>query len=641
MRTILLWTLAAAAPLAAQDTLAPIVVTATRLPTPLDQVAGTLTVLSGDDLRARGITQVLEALREVPGLHLVQSGGPGTVTSLFVRGAESDHVRVLLDGVPLNQPGGSIDLATLSLENVASIEVLRGPASVLYGSDAVAGVVHIRTRDASRTRLQAGARGGSRGTTVIEGDVAGRTGGASWTAGLTRTGTDGNYDLNSRWTSTGGSGTLLLAGATNDVRLTGHASAARLDYPTDFTGAPTDSNQFSKGRQWHIGLDAGHTWSPRLETRLLAGRHDERLRTENAPDSPAETDGSTNVTRFARTQADVRTNLRLGTAVLTAGGVIERQEFRNELVFTGSFPGGDTVDASRTAHAAYAQALLSPLSRLHLAAGARYESSRTGDSGTGRLHSAATWRLGASLHVTRVTRLRATAGTSFKEPTFFEQFGGGFSTGNRGLDPERAFSVELGIEQYLARGRLLLTATAFQQSFEDLVQFTFGPNPADPNYTNIAGARARGLELEARLLPGARTTISARYTRLHTEVTDSSPDNSTFAEGQSLLRRPAHAAGLVAATALGRGRFDASIIYHGTRDDLDFVNVGPLFEPTRVTLPAYVRVDAGVSWDVLARPGSSLAATLRVENLFDRRYEEVLYYPARSRTLLAGLRLST
>src|SRR5688572_23458403 len=134
----------------APDTLKPVVVTASRLPQSPDAVSATVTVLHGDDLRARGIRTVLEALRTTPAAAVVQSGPFGSVTSLFLRGGESDHVKVLLDGVPLNLPGGSFNFAHLTTDLVDRIEVVRGPASVLYGSDAVTGVVQIFTRSGAR-----------------------------------------------------------------------------------------------------------------------------------------------------------------------------------------------------------------------------------------------------------------------------------------------------------------------------------------------------------------------------------------------------------------------------------------------------------------------------------------------------------
>jgi len=128
----------------------------------LNRVPASVTILDGAALRAEGLTHVADALRQVPGMAIVQSGSYGAPTSLFTRGAQSNYTKVLVDGVPLNDPGGALDLAFLTLDDVERIEVVRGPTSVLYGSDAVAGVVQIFTRrGAEKPHASLDARGGS------------------------------------------------------------------------------------------------------------------------------------------------------------------------------------------------------------------------------------------------------------------------------------------------------------------------------------------------------------------------------------------------------------------------------------------------------------------------------------------------
>src|SRR2546425_8345346 len=146
----------------------PVVVTATRFPTSAAGVPAAVTVLLGAELRGQGVHTVFEALREVPGAAVVQTGSFGGQTSLFLRGGQSNYVKVLVDGVAANQPGGSFDFANLTTENVERIELVRGPASVLYGSDAVTGVVQIFTRRATATsHTEATVRGGTYGTTPV------------------------------------------------------------------------------------------------------------------------------------------------------------------------------------------------------------------------------------------------------------------------------------------------------------------------------------------------------------------------------------------------------------------------------------------------------------------------------------------
>ena len=133
--------------------LSPVVVTATRVPTAATVSTAATTLLSGAELRARGVTTLLDALRTVPGVALAQIGGAGSQSSLFLRGGNSNYTKVLVDGVPVNAPGGALDISTLTTDNIDRIEILRGPSSVQYGSDAMSGVVQVFTRREAGTNL--------------------------------------------------------------------------------------------------------------------------------------------------------------------------------------------------------------------------------------------------------------------------------------------------------------------------------------------------------------------------------------------------------------------------------------------------------------------------------------------------------
>src|SRR2546428_980075 len=250
--------------------LEPVVVTATRLPTRAGAVPEAMTVLSGAAPRDAGVTGVFDALREVPGAAVFQTGSFGGQTSLFLRGGQSNYVKVLVDGVPLNQPGGSYDFANLTTDNVDRIEVLRGPASVLYGSDAVTGVVQIFTRRGTGPRQ--GDLSFQRGTYGTQGFAAGVAGasagrGVTYSVGASRFASDGMYAFNNRYHNTGFSSLLP---ATPDTR-TDATFSLRYDdnayrFPTNGAGVPVDRNQFTYGSGPTIGLDLGRRFTPRFET---------------------------------------------------------------------------------------------------------------------------------------------------------------------------------------------------------------------------------------------------------------------------------------------------------------------------------------------------------------------------------------
>jgi len=180
--------------------IAPVVVTATRSPVSADREPASVTVVTGEQLRAEGITTAVDALRAVPGLSLVQTGSYGGATSLFIRGGESKYAKILVDGIPVNDAGGAFDLSTLSIDNLDRIEVVRGPASVLYGSDAMAGVVQLFTRrGAGVAHGDLAARGGGYGSSDLDASVHGGDARLSYSLGAARHATDGFQPFNSRF----------------------------------------------------------------------------------------------------------------------------------------------------------------------------------------------------------------------------------------------------------------------------------------------------------------------------------------------------------------------------------------------------------------------------------------------------------
>jgi vitamin B12 transporter len=296
-------------------------------------------------------------------------------------------------------------------------------------------------------------------------------------------------------------------------------------------------------------------------------------------------------------------------------------------------PNSTHFDERRRNAAYYAQWLGHAVGKLSYSASARLDDNdRFGTFGT--------YRVGAGYTLPTGTRLRAAAGTSFKEPLFSEQFTTSFTVGNPDLKPERAGTWEAAVEQTLPGGRVTIGATYFDQRFRNLVQYRATPrgSPAGPNYFNVAVARANGVEIEAAASNVAGATVRTAYTYLHSRVDDAGYGaGGTFVLGERLLRRPTHTGSLSAARAFGaRASASATVTYVGERDDRDF----GAFPATAVVLGGYATVDASADVRVLdAGSRAPLALTLRVENALDRPYEAVRNFPAPGRTVLVGLRL--
>lgn len=630
-----------AGPAAAQqpDTarLKTIVVTATRADVALPASSLSATVLSGDELRARGVTHLADALRTVPGAALVRSGSWGGVTSLFLRGGESDYVKVLIDGVPMNAAGGGIDLSTITLDHVDRIEIVRGPGSVLYGSDAVTGVVHIFTRDGSgAARAGLAAAGGSHGWREGSAEVSAGTSLVSGSLSAARHSTDGIHAFNSSYRNDNLDATVRLRPWTGtELRLDARHTDAEVHYPTDGQGQPVDSNQVRTERRRLVGLDARHIFGARTEGRLELSHSDVDAVSDNQPDSDGDTGGfySRTESDAARLRADARLNLHLHErALVTVGAEWSRQRERSRGSSTfGTTPLPDTrFDASRINRALYAQLLSGGSERISATVGARIDrNDRFGTFVTGR--AAAAVNLAG-------TTLRAALGNAFREPAFSEHFTTDFSVGNPDLDPERTVSWEVGVARSVAGDRVALSATWFDQRFRDMIQYVFQDQPGAPNYVNVAEARAAGLELEARFAAAGILAATASYSFVRTEVQDAGfGDFGAFEEGKPLLRRPRHSASLLNRWSLGaRGSFTSTVSYVGRRDDVDFGT----FPGTRRVLAGYALLDLGLELPVLIDAGalSGLTITARVENALDREYQPAYGFRAPGRAVVVGAR---
>ena len=619
-----------------QDTvvLKPVVVTATRFPVAVDVVASAVTVIGGAELRAQGVRSVAEALRHVPGVAVVETGSFGGQTSLFLRGGESDYVKVLLDGVPLNQAGGGLDLADLTTDNVDRIEVVRGPGSVLYGSDAMTGVIQIFTRmGQGAPRVGAELRAGTYGTTDGAVELSGGGPGVSYSVRASRFGSDGLYPRNNQYRNAVVSARVRVApDARTDANLSYRYGDDVYHFPTDEKGLPADSNKFSGERGPTLSLAVGRVLGAGLEARVEGSLREARLLFVDDPDSPGEDGAFWSRDYVRRARGGVLLTWRPRGAALAAGVDYEDERQRGRSEFSasyGTFP--DSIAVRRWTAGYYAQALLGTTGPVAVTLGARVDdNSQFGGHATFR--AGATWRLDAN------TRFRATIGTGFKEPTFFENFASGFVRGNPNLDPERSRSWEAGLEHTLPGGRVSFAVTYFDQRFRDLIEFTFAPPPGEPNYFNVAGATADGAEaaVSATLAPGV--AVGVRYTYLDTRVEEAGLDGGAdglFVAGQPLLRRPVHTVAPQLAAALGdRARVTVGARWVGERDDLDFRRPEG---DRRVTIPAYARVSLAAEYD-LRRP--AVVLTARLENALNDGSPELAGFRSRGRTVLVGGRVA-
>lgn len=645
-----------------------IVVTATRVPLAREALPTPVTVWTGAELRDRGIRTVAEALEHVPSVTIARAGSPGAQTSLFLRGGESDYVKVLVDGVAVNDPGGAFDFADLGTDQVERIEVVRGPVSVLYGSDAVAGVVQVFTRRGSGapavTARVAGGRGQERGGSGAGGDadgsaggsgsgglssapgtyglmdaeatVTGSTGDIAYTVGGSRSWSDGLYPTNNtRGRSTGTARLAWAPTAGTELAITTRYTDSRSHFPTDGTGALVDENARLDRRMWVTSAAVGFRPHDRLDARVRAGLTSRDQSSIDERDGPADTLGvyaSELAWELRRRTVDARVDwdvpAPLARALLSAGVAWEGAEAATSYDARSAFgPTTAEADHTRSARGYYLQLLAEPVNRLHMTLGGRLDDSDT-------YGAFETYRLGLATEPVAGTRLRAALGRGFKEPSFDQVFGSGFGdTGNPALEPERSRSWEAGLEQEI--GPVAVVATWFDQRFEQLVQYTFSPpSEGAPNYFNVGAARARGVELEGRAAAG-RVSVRSSYTYLDTEVLDPGlATDAGFVQGEALLRRPTHAGALTGRLALDAGSVALTVRAVGDREDLDFAQ----FPAARVTLPGYATLDISAEHDLPLR-GPALRVLVRIENALDAEYQSIAGFPGTGRVVRLGVRI--
>jgi vitamin B12 transporter len=631
-----------------------VVVTATRVPFSETVPTASTTVITGQSLQARGIVSVADALRDVAGAAPVETGSMGGLTSLFFRGGESGYVKVLLDGVPLNEPGGVYYFQNLTVADVDRIEIVRGPTSVLYGSDAMTGVIQIFTKRG--TGAPAGwldLSGGSYKSYDGSAGFQGGAGGVGFSVGGTRQTTAGILPFNNQYTNGELGGRLDLGrGTSSPLALTGRYHTADYHFPTVGDGTPVDSNQHRRDEGSTFAVDGIHTFSQALDGRITLTANNEDAADINPQDGPADTIGTfTSFDRdvFRRLGADAHFDARSGRAVaVTFGGSLEGQTDRSRAFDVFNFGGIDTSITSPTAYfrrieAGYAQLIANAGSQATFSAGGRLDhNSAFGTYGT--------YRVGAGFIATPGTQFHGELGTAFKEPTFEENFSAvPFDLGNSALRPEHSLGWEAGLTEAPIGSTVAFTATYFNQAFHNIIDYTPAPIPVpgrpsdSTNYLNIAGAVADGAELGLSAGPINGATADLEYTYLDSRVTANGVDTTGYSEyrvGTRLIRRPTHQfSGTLGQTISTHGFFSATVRFVGTRDDINFN--APTGTSARVVLPGYTTIDLAAQYNLAGNgpTGRGFSLIARVVNLLDRRYQEVYSYDAPGRIIFVGFRI--
>ncbi len=633
------------------------IVSATRTPTTIEESGVSATVLTKRDIAERQFPVVPDLLRDVAGLNIATNGRRGAITSVFTRGAASTSTLILLDGVPLTQPGGQLDLSSLTTSGLDRVEVVRGAESTLFGAEAAAGVVQLfTTRGDVEARRPRGSLSYERGSFQTDHWTANLNGGLldrldySFTADQFHNVGMFPNDFFRNTTGTANIG-FRLTNATQ-LRAVYREYDSVSGNPGQVGYGERNLDAYGGNRQSTVSVQLDDVRGAHFVQRVSFGYNRLRNLFEDAGDSPVTSTAalvqkvSTPLPRvylsslvasdfaasavpsglslvkytffpfgssFAgiddRTTADYQ-----GTWTHTGGALVFGYRYERQ---TGDI---SNVNVDRTNNGGFFHEQYTIGRRLFLTGGGRIENSTT-------FGSRFVPRGSATYQLFRSTFLRASAGRGFTEPTLLENFAReSFYVGNPKLKPEKTTMFDAGIVQEFGR-RVRVEATYFRNSFQDLIVFDSTNFPS--TWSNIDRSWARGVETSGSVRLWKFVQVSANYTHMQTRITKTASTNPYTGVGQELQRRPDNAGAAWLSVTPRRWSFLIGGRVMGERQDSDFV-----FGVTRN--PGYGTLYMSGSYTV----NRHVTPYLRLDNVLNERFEEVLGYTALSRGAIGGVRVS-
>ena len=609
-----------------------IVVTAGLQPISITDVASSITVISREEIEQKQVLYLSELLRDVPGFAVSQAGGAGSQTQVRVRGAEANHLLVLIDGVRANDPSANDEFQYqfALTSNIERIEIIRGPQSATWGSDAVAGVINIiRKKTVDSHFLSGNVEAGSFDTFSggMEGGYSGDaldinaavsfldTGGTN----ISRNGgeKDGAENITGNMS--------LQYDASDAIRL--RLSANLLDASSEYddidyfvTGLPVDADRLTETQQSFLSGTLNYEppqshWSANLSVNWMDSDNDNF------------SDGNwTSATAAETLEFRIRGGVSLGDKLNhRVGFALEREEVDFSQRGQASLYGDPNQDQSYQANGYALEYVGKPMAGFTWTASARLDDYSDFDD-------ARTWQLAASYQISAAHRLRGSVGTGSKTPTFTERYGffEDLFLGNPDLKPESSRGWEIGLESNWSDNRHQLQLAYFDQNLQDEIDgFVFDPDTFLFTARNKdTDSKRRGIETIFDTRLGKALTLAASYT-----YTDATEKNGA---GQSVeeVRRPKHMGGITANYRFAdeKGNLNLNLQYNGSQQDIFFSP--QTYTSEFIKLDAYTLLNLAASWKLT----QSLELTGRVSNLLDEDYEEVLGFARPGRGVYAGLR---
>ncbi len=610
--------------------LSEIVVTANKYETPISHIASSVTVITAAQIELQHKSTVVEVLRAVSGLTVVEQGGPGKLTSVFMRGANSNFVLVLIDGVEVNNPASpnnAFDFSNLQTSDIEKIEVVRGPQSTLYGSEAIAGVINIITKKGKgKPSLSLTGEGGSH--SFYKGSISssGSLDKFRYAVNFSRIQTEGISAIKGEnFEKDGYTNNSIFAKA-------GYRFSSKLNFDLTYKqiNANGDIDQAQKG-----GDDPNYKFDSQTKLingkfngRFLDGKLQSSLRASyftfkgNSNDEKdAAHPGTKSESKFdgKRLSIDFQNNLVIGNSNILTVGIDYRADkasssYNSESAF-GSYK-SEFPEESIGTFGIYLQDQINLADKFFAAVGIRYDNND-------KFGSVLTYRIAPAYLIRESgTKLKASFGTGFKAPSIMNLFDPLY--GNPELSPEKSTGWEIGFEQFLINNNLSVGVTYFDFDMTDMIGFGTDYKPVNVNKAKSSGIEAA---LTLKNLKGFSFNTTYTYNKVN-DVSESNPNKD-----DQLIRRPEHKLDFnINYNYENKLNINLSVNMNGKRYDNDFST----WPAQRVELKSYTLVNLVVSYKVL----DYLSVFGKVDNLLDADYEEVLYYGTLGRSFYGGFKFS-
>jgi vitamin B12 transporter len=601
-----------------------VVVTANAEPQEIDRTPAPVDIIGSQEIQQRQAVSLPDLLSTQTGLSLARTGPIGGLATVFLDGGDSSFTKVLIDGVPVNEPGGDLNFSNLTLDNVDKVEIVHGAESALYGTDAMSGVIQLFSHTGSTRipELDLFAEGGSFSSARGGAQISGLLDKFDYSVAGSYFGTDGE-GVNDAFLNRSFAGNVgYRFSDSNQLRLTVRSNASFAGTPgqTLFGSSFTDPTAYDDLRQLSASLSwnflTGSHWVHRItavESRIL------------------DTAGFPDFDFFATDQFNRAGFFEQSTYSFRRGAATAGYQYEVENAFPSNLSG---VHARRNNQAGFLDAHWAPVSRLTLSAGARAEDNTNfGTRVVPRV--GAVYALRYSKGLLGDTRAKVSYGQGIEEPTVFESFSSDpCNPGDPSLRPERSRTINAGVDQYFRDDRFRISASYFTSQFRDLINQEVGPpNPIcfsgnEMLFFNTDLSRARGVNWSGEAHLNHWLLLKGNYSYDDTRVLAAVASAPTIEQpGNHLLRRPVNSGNLWLNANYRRFNFNLAGYFTGVRTDSDFDGLG------LTRNPGYARFDVATSYNF--DRGFSFYG--RVTNLLDKQYQDAIGFPALGRDFRLGV----